>query len=99
MKKVKKVARQKVAHKKGLGDVAKGKGKGLTRKKSFVRAVRFAEKEEGFIKQAVAIWQRNFPEENHSFNSFVRMSSVGNANRTINASTGESKWHARIKKK
>jgi len=79
--KKKEVARQKVAH-----------GKGLSRKNSYPKAVRFADGELKLIAEAVKIWEYNFPDENHTVNSFIRMSAVGNAKRTINAATGTLKF-------
>lgn len=77
----KKKVKKKVAH-----------GKGLSRKTSMPKAVRFADGELKLIADAVKIWEKNFPEDGHSMNSFIRMSAVGNAKRTMAGATGKLKF-------
>lgn len=88
--------KKKVVHKGSLTgtkyDKNLKKSKGLGRHSSMPKAVRFADGELELIAKAVKIWEKNFPEEGHSMNSFIRMSSVGNAKRTIASATGKLKF-------
>ena len=85
MTKKRKVAHQKVAQKK-----KKAHGQAPP------RAIRFGEQdltvnhrmfkgEVALIKAAVTEWQKRFPKEDHTFNSFVRDTVVKNAINTIKA--------------
>ena len=52
-------------------------------------STRYADGEIEMIRKAAAIMQHQFPDERHTLNSFIRMSAVGNAKRTLAFKKGQ----------